>query len=106
MFSWSPPSIELPMTMTHNPLSITIIVSVVVVVVVLIIAITTAAVVITVVVLNGHRAKHSSKVYVTVFANQKYIQIQWNLRREDSTGTSHLSSLGRLSSFGGSCFYN
>ena len=32
--------------------------------------------------------------------------IQWNLRREDSTGTSHLSSLGRSSPFGGSCFYD
>ena len=32
--------------------------------------------------------------------------IQWNLRREDSTGMSHLSSLGRLSSFRGFCFYH
>ena len=35
-----------------------------------------------------------------------HLYIQWNLRREDSTGTSHLSSLGRLSSFRGSCFYH
>ena len=60
------------------PLSITI-VAVVVVVVVLIIVITTAAIIITVVVLKGRRAKHSfkdsSKLYVTVFANHKYIQI-------------------------------
>ena len=65
-----------PDSQNGAPLSITI-VAVVVVVVVLIIAITTAAVIITVVFLKSHRGKHSfkdsSKVYVTVFANQKYI---------------------------------